>query len=268
MHFLLKPRVIPSARRQRRPESRQDGRPSPRPARHQRRPDGRQIGRQSRRQDSVADFVRPIFARTVLLLLFGSALFLTIRLAVAEEEFRRDPVHALHAPSWLSAANLARYDFSPEELRIAVSLNPRLSDAWIYLGLEAEADRNLSAAEDDLLHAARVDRQYLPAWTLANFYFRRGDPERFWPWARRAASLTFDDYRPLLRLAGVFESSPQEVAGRLGSDAPLLRAYLDLLIAAQRLDAAQPIARLLAARHDPSDRARLADFADRVSRAQ
>ena len=212
--------------------------------------------------------MRLIFARTILFSLLGCAFCLTLRLALAEAEFRLDGRSALQPLVWLSAANLVRSDSSRNELSAAVRMNPRLSSAWIQLGLEAESTGNVAEAEADLLQAARVDHLYLPAWTLANFYFRRGDPERFWPWARRAASLTFDDYRPLLRLAGVFESSPQEVAGRLGSDAPLLRAYLDLLIAAQRLDAAQPIARLLAARHDPSDRARLADFADRVSRAQ
>lgn len=212
-------------------------------------------------------FVRTIFIRTVLLLLFGSALSLTIRLALAEANFRRYPEVALHEPFWLRAENLARDNSLPDQLRAAVSLNPRLSSAWIYLGLDAEADGNLPEAEAELLQAARVDRQYLPAWTLANFYFRRGDRAKFWPWAGRAAALTFDDYRPLLRLADTFETSPREVATRLAGGAQLLRAYLDLLIGAGRLGPAQEIAGLLAALNDPSDRNRLADFADRQKHA-
>ncbi len=207
-------------------------------------------------------------ARSLLLLFFGAALFLTIRLAVAEADFRLDPEAALHSTFWISAAwiraaNLARFGSSPEELRAAVSLNPRLASAWIQLGLAAEADGDPQEAEADLLQAARVDRLYLPSWTLANFYFRRGDPAKFWPWAERAARLTFDDYRPLLRLADTFETSPERVAVRLGGGAPLLRAYLDLLINAHRPDSAREIARLLAAHHDPADRDRLAAFADR-----
>jgi tetratricopeptide (TPR) repeat protein len=208
--------------------------------------------------------------RFVLLLFLGSALLLTMRLAVAEAQFRRDPQPAPHSLNWLRAEKLVRYNSSPEELQAAVSLNPRLSPAWIYLGLDAETHGNLAEAEADLLRAARVDRQYLPAWTLANFYFRRGDRANFWPWAQRAAALTSDDYRPLLRLADALETSPQGVATRLVGDpplAPLLRAYLDLLIGAGRFDSAQEVARLLAAWHDPSDRARLADFADRQRRA-
>jgi hypothetical protein len=114
-----------------------------------------------------------------------------------------------------------------------------------------------------LLQAARVEHQYLPAWTLANFYFRCGDSAKFWPWAQRAAALTYDDYRPLLRLADTLETSPQIVATQLGGDSRLLRAYMDLLIGLGQLDKAREIARLLEARHDPADRARLADLAKR-----
>ena len=208
--------------------------------------------------------MRLIFARRVLLVLFGSALLLVIRLAVAEAEFRLDPEHALNSRYWLSAASLASYESSSDELRAAVSLNPRLSSAWIRLGLDAEADGNLPEAETDLLRAASVDRLYVPAWTLANFYFRRGDAAEFWPWAKRAAALTYDDYRPLLRLADTLETSPPLVATRLGGGAPLLRAYLDLLLGAGRLDSAQEIAGLLAARHDPADRDRMAALALRM----
>ena len=206
--------------------------------------------------------------RALLLLFWGSAFFLTIRLVVAEAEFRLDAEAAPHSTTWSRAADLARYGASPEELRAAVSLNPRLSSAWIQLGLDAEADGNLPEAETDLLRAASVDRLYVPAWTLSNFYFRRGDTAKFWPWATRAAALYYDDYRPLLRLADALDTSPQHVATsvatRLGGGAPLLRAYLDILINAHRLDSAQEVADLLAARHDPADRDRLAAFAERL----
>jgi hypothetical protein len=208
-------------------------------------------------------------ARSVLLLAFGAALCLTIRLAIAEVDFRLDPEAALRSTTplatWSRAADLACDDVSPKQLRDALTLNPRLSSAWIQLGLDAEADGNLPEAETDLLRAAGVDHLYVPAWTLVNFYFRRDDEPRFWPWAKRAAELTSDDYRPLLRLADSLDTSPQRVATRLGGGAPLLRAYLDLLINAHRLDSAQEIAGMLAARHDPTDQERLAAFAERLN---
>ena len=194
--------------------------------------------------------MRSIFECTVLAVLFGFAFCLTIQLAVAEVRLRLNPALA-----------------SPFEPRVAVSLNPRLSSAWIQLGLDDEAEGNMAEAEIEFLQATRVDHQYVPAWTIANYYFRRGNSANFWPWARKAAAMTFDDYRPLLRMADVLDPSPREVATRLGTSPPLLRAYMDVLIGAGRLGAAQEIASLLAARHDSSDQARLADLADRVSRA-
>jgi hypothetical protein len=202
--------------------------------------------------------------RFSLLLFLASAVCLTIRLSVAEVDFRLAPAVAWRSTVWLRAANLARFGSSSDQLRAAVALNPRLSSAWIQLGLDAEADGNLQDAESDLLRAASVDRLYLPAWTLANFYFRRGDAAGFWPWAKRAAALTYDDYRPLLRLADALATSPQQVATRLGGGAPLLRAYLDILINAHRLNSARDMAGLLAARHDPADRDRLAAAAERL----
>jgi tetratricopeptide (TPR) repeat protein len=216
--------------------------------------------------------VRLILARSVLLLVFGSAFCLTIRLAIAELEFRLDPQAALRSPNWINAAHLAGFESSKDELRAAVTLDPRLSSAWIHLGLDAEEDGNLREAETDLLRAASVDHLYVPAWTLVNFYFRRDDEPKFWPWAKRAAELTSDDYRPLLRLADALDTAPHHVATsvatsvatRLGGGAPLLRAYLDILINADRLDSAREIADELAARHDPVDHDRLAAFAERL----
>jgi tetratricopeptide (TPR) repeat protein len=202
--------------------------------------------------------------RTLVLMFLASAVLLVIRLAATEAEFRQSPVAAMRSPNWIQATHLARFESAPEELRTAVRLNPRLSSAWIHLGLDAEADGNLQDAETELLRAARVDHLYLPAWTLANFYFRRSDAPKFWLWAKQAAKLTYDDYRPLLRLADALDTSPSRVATRLGDGEPLLRAYLDLLINAHRLDAAREVAGLLAARHDPADRDRLAAFAERL----
>ena len=187
-----------------------------------------------------------------MLLFFGFALLLTARLSLAEVTSRRQDQQSM------------------SNVRAAVDANPRLSLGWIRLGLHAESEGNLAEAEADLLQAARVDRQYLPAWTLSNFYFRRDDRANFWPWARRAAALTFDDYRPLLRLADALDASPREVIARLQGGTPLyplVRAYLDLLIGAGRLEAAQEVALVLDARHDPSDRLRLADLAARRKRA-
>jgi len=148
-------------------------------------------------------------------------------------------------------------------LKEAVRIDPRRSAAWIMLGLLAERQGEWTSAERDLLEAARVDHQYLPAWTLTNFYFRRGNRERFWVWARRAAPMTFDEFPPLLRLADHFEPDPVNVLQWLGDSARLERGYLSYLIQRNRLDAAQRVAVRLAARSDPADAPRFAALASR-----
>jgi hypothetical protein len=179
--------------------------------------------------------------RPILLLGLGTGMVQTVRLGWTEAAERRHP---------LSQAAQLHHDL--EE-------NPRLSSAWITLGIEAERVGDPSA-EKILLEAARVDHQFLPAWTLANFYFRRGETDHFWPWAKRAAALTFDDYRPLLRLCDRLDPHPSDVITRLEGGPPLLRAYLDLLNSEHRPVDARAVARLLRAYHDPADQTRLAAF--------
>lgn len=143
----------------------------------------------------------------------------------------------------------------PLETRHAA--HPLDTEVSIELGLELERQGRLTQAEETLLHAAFFDRQLLPAWTLANFYFRQERTEDFWNWAARSATLTYDDFRPLLRLAGALERNPQRVVDHLGNRAPLLRAYVDLLIADRRTADARAVGQMLAAHRDPLDQQRL-----------
>ena len=119
-----------------------------------------------------------------------------------------------------------------------------------------------------------MDRQYLPAWTLANFYFRRQTSgqlrDQFWIWARRAAALTYDDFRPLLALAHAVEPDPRAALANLKGGDLLLRADLDYLAEQGRFDDAQQVARLLLERPAApgvSDAPRLLELAERQIRA-
>ena len=140
--------------------------------------------------------------------------------------------------------------------------SPPSSAAWIAAGLAAEESGDFAAAERDLLEAARIDHQYLPAWTLANFYFRRGDAQ-FWPWARMAAGLAYDDLAPLLQLADAQESDAARLLDRLGDSPRLHRAYLDYLIGKGHLESAQVVAARMAG--EPGSGARLADLRKRLA---
>ena len=217
----------------------------------------------------------------------GGGMLLAARLAYAEIVARRDSppalLHAVALDRWHPPAayfeRLAELDpdRASDWLDAALHANPRLSPAWIAKGLAEERAKTPVVAERDLLQAAFVDHQYLPAWTLANFYFRQNRPAPFWIWARRAAALTYDDFRPLLALAQALEADPRVVianlaGGRAGGEASSLRARLldadlDYLVEQARLDQAQQVARLLLARKSSADTARLLEFDERQIQA-
>ena len=189
------------------------------------------------------------FLLTTALLLCGVGA--AVRLAWAELVFRGDsPSQVQAAIADLRSTPNAFYwqrlaDLIPNQqsqfLDKALEANARQTSARIALGLLQEHAGNFGSAEQTLLQAAHYDRQYLPAWTLANFYFRRGSADRFWQWARRAAQLNDDNPRPLLRLASLLEHDPAIVLDRLKGGDNLPYAYLDLLIGAGRLDSAHAL---------------------------
>jgi tetratricopeptide (TPR) repeat protein len=208
--------------------------------------------------------------------LFGFGALVAIRLAAADTIARENtPASVAKAidlqwptPSAELEHALAEVDplRARESLKNAVRDNPRSSAAWISLGLTAEECGDYEGAERFLRQAAFVDRQYLPAWTLTNFYFRLANREQFWTWAERSASLVYDDFTPLLRLCDQFEPAPASMLAHF-SDAPkLLPSYLGLLIVENRLDAAQEVARAMAA--DRSNDPFLIDLADRQLRSR
>jgi hypothetical protein len=207
-------------------------------------------------------------------LFFACAALAAIRLAVADTIARDDTPEAvrraiaLEWPTPAAESEQALAELDPAHARAAleraVQTNPRSSAAWIALGLLEEASGDPSA-EQSLRQAAVMDHQYLPAWTLANFYFRRADQQQFWRWADRAASLSYDDFHPLLRLADQFEPDPRRMLAHF-QNAPRLRApYLDFLIGENRLNAAQQVARAMSKEraNDPY----LIGLADRQLRA-
>lgn len=216
-----------------------------------------------------------LLARVAAVLFFACATIAALRLAVADTLSRAETPEriaraiALEWPTPAAELEQIRAELDPdhaeEALERAAQANPRSSAVWIALGLLKETRKDPSGAERSLLRAAQVDRQYLPAWTLANFYFRRGNRAEFWIWADRAAALAYDDFRPLVRLADHFEPDPARLLAHF-HNAPRLRpSYLDFLIGENRLDAAQQVARTMA--EDRANDPHLIDLADRQLRA-
>jgi hypothetical protein len=118
-----------------------------------------------------------------------------IRLAIADQLFRANSLKTLAKATQLNPINsqyfllLAEYQeqagVDPEPALAAASqLNPLDSSIWIHRGLSAEFAGDFARAEKFLLEAARVDKLFDPRVTLANYYFRRNNPEQFWRWTR------------------------------------------------------------------------------------
>ncbi|MGA3201304.1 MAG: hypothetical protein ABSF12_02290 [Bryobacteraceae bacterium] len=208
-------------------------------------------------------------------LLCGCAALAAMRLAVAETIFRADTPRAVERAIAIQGATPAAEfeerlaELDPDGARAAlekaVAIDEHRSTAWVSLGLLDDGAGDPAEAERCLLRAARIDHQYLPAWTLANFYFRRGNHELFWEWARRAALLTYDDFLPLLRLCDQFEPDPARMLRHIGELRRIGASYLDFLIGENRLDAAQQVARGMLA--DRANDPYLLNLADRQLRA-
>jgi len=153
-------------------------------------------------------------------------------------------------------------------LRRAVALNPSDSFSWIELGLRVEADGDISAAEQYFLRAAEVDKEYLPKWSLANYYFRRDDEPKFWFWAKAAAQMIYGDPLPLFRLCGkVVEDG--NLIDRLEIRSPDVQAaYLSYLLSQNRLDLIGPATHRLLDQGRESDVSLLLTACDRLIEAK
>ncbi len=144
----------------------------------------------------------------------------------------------------------------------AVKMNPLDSSAWMALGLTAEQAGDVNRASEYLLRAEKVDRQYLPAWTAANFFYRHANDTEFWRAAVQAAAMSYDDPAPLIDLVDHREARAVTALERLGDTPRLERGYLRFLIGRSRWPEAQEVAAKLASRQDSEDGELLSSFSD------
>ena len=143
-------------------------------------------------------------------------------------------------------------DSSAVTKRIA-ELTPLASAPRIKLGLAAELAGDPSNAERWLLDAARVDRQFEPKWTLANFYFRAGNTPEFWKWMRAALTVSYGDRSPAFELCWRASNDAVEILGAIPEQHDVLATYLGFLSQTNRTAAMTTAARRLAALHEKAD---------------
>lgn len=189
------------------------------------------------------------------------AAFFSVRLAQASAEFgRRSPESVAHAleilpynTDYLSLRAL-QLEYEGENsaplLERAAGLAPLSSAPRIRLGLAAETSGDFPAAERYLLEAARVDRQFEPRWTLANFYFRQTRADEFWKWMRAALNVSYGNRMRAFDLCWRMSQDAQEIFERaIPIQSEVLGAYLAYLLEQHR-SVAGPVAVRLAAMRD------------------
>jgi O-antigen ligase len=140
-------------------------------------------------------------------------------------------------------------------LRMAIALNPYNAGALIDSGLEAELSGDLAGAEQTLLRAAAADTTWLPRWTLANFYYRRGNAQEFWRWAEQAGRLANvrRDFVPLFHLALDLDPDPRRLLAILPNRPAPLRAFIGDQVEARKTAALETAAARLIATGDPGN---------------
>jgi hypothetical protein len=207
---------------------------------------------------------------------FAAAAVWSVRLGWADYWFRKETLAGTEQALAITPDQAAYYyrlallssDDHPARavraLKRAVALNPADAQSWIDLGLQYEAGGDKARAEQCLLRAVEEDAEYLPKWTLANYYFRRNDPPRFWFWAKQAAAMAYGDPLPLFRLCGQMQEDGNLI-DRLAIRSPSVRAsYLGYLVGQDRIDLVGPPSRRVVEGNRQDDTPLLLAVCDRL----
>ena len=208
-------------------------------------------------------YVSRIVTVTALLILAVAAVY-SIRVAIADVAFRKQTPEGVaraleilpdRADYLLLRALQLDYDGvdSTALLERAARVNPLSSEPRIRLGLAAETRSDFKKAEEWLLDAARVDRQFEPRWTLANFYFRRERWDEFWKWMRSALEMSYGDRRLAFDLCWRVTGDADEVLTQAIPDQHDVLATYVYYVMEHHRDAAGPVALKLAALGNSAD---------------
>ena len=201
-----------------------------------------------------------------------TASWFSILLARADAAFRRQTPESVNHAAALLPRNAEYLSLQALQLEYAgldatpllehvANLTPLASAPRIRLGLAAELHGDFDSAERWLLDAAKVDHQFEPRWTLANYYFRRNNADEFWKWIRAALQVSYGDRSPAFDLLWQMSTDPQEIfAKAISGNHETAEAYLVYLLAERRLAAAVPVALELAS--DPNDRQMVLSLCD------
>ena len=194
--------------------------------------------------------IRRVVAGLILLTL-ALAAYSTVRIALADCFFRQGSEQSIRRATYMAPGNpeylkgLARVDRAAafDALRSAVSLSPDDAGLRVDLALAFETRGDFRDAEESLARAIQLDRTFAPRLALADFYFRRHEPEKFWPIAKSALAVSYGDNSILFRECWAFSSDGNTIlANAIPARSEIHLQYLNFLLAEGRLDAAAQVA--------------------------
>lgn len=212
--------------------------------------------------------------RVALIVVCGFATWRSVRIAAAdwlvsegaEDAFERAIRLAPDNSDLLTRAAISRMESGEasasidEDLQRAVRLNPADSKPFMTLGIREELRGNNGKAEEYLVHAAEIDHQFKPAWTLANYYFRRNQPEKTWPMVQRILNLEPLGFDPASVFALCWAQTTDsgkiysgKILGIVPRDGRRSIEYLQFLMATHRAEAAMEAWPIALAAADPAD---------------
>lgn len=154
----------------------------------------------------------------------------------------------LNGTLWWQRGRVSQYSLQstniPQAIRdynTALSLNPRISQAWVDLSdCYEQLDQHDEA--EQALENARVTRPYSPVirWQTGNYYLRRGDLPKMYENFRLAIEYDPEKLGIAMDLAWKADPDPARIFHELIPDAlePNLR-YLDFLVSKDELDLAR-----------------------------
>ena len=138
------------------------------------------------------------------------------------------------------------------DLARATRADPDNYRLYIQLGLEYERVGDYRSASACLREAARLSQEFLAPWTLANYYFRRGDTTQFLFWIRRALDAGPLDPTAVFHLLWQSGASPSAIDAAIPRTPQILIPYLAWLMSQNHPDLARPIAATILS-HFPAD---------------
>ncbi len=192
--------------------------------------------------------------------------FYSFRLSYADWLFRQNTSASVaraaalepangHYQAWLAERLENEGRDSTLALAAAARLNPMDSRVWIRRGLNAELSGDLPQAEHLLLHAAAIDRLMEPRWTLMNFYFRQGNVDQFWRWAKESFEMSYGDRAPLFELCWQVKEDASFIASRaLPPSYPVLLQFFQFLVGKQQYDPAATLAKSILPKAPEADK--------------